>query len=105
MPSQELLSSSSAMAKDGRAVLPARSTDTIGRLLEELCRPGALERRRDGERHLLDYVDAEARDLAPEVFSKFLSDLYKRVDALLKPGWGPLPESNPSYVAVHTAHC
>eukprot|EP00967_Tisochrysis_lutea_P094330 scaffold137105_cov39-Tisochrysis_lutea.AAC.2 len=35
-----------------------KATDNVGRLLEELCRPGVLERRKDGERHLLQYIDA-----------------------------------------------
>lgn len=35
-----------------------KATDNVGRLLEELSRPGVLERRKDGERYLLQYVDA-----------------------------------------------
>ncbi|KAF5842966.1 armadillo-type protein [Dunaliella salina] len=61
-----------------------KATDNVGRLLEELCRPGVLERRKDGERHLLQYIDAEARTLSSETFSKFIQDINRRVEALLR---------------------
>uniref|UniRef100_A0A7S3R516 Serine/threonine-protein kinase TOR n=1 Tax=Dunaliella tertiolecta TaxID=3047 RepID=A0A7S3R516_DUNTE len=61
-----------------------KATDNVGRLLEELCRPGVLERRKDGERHLLQYIDAEARNLSSETFSKFIQDINRRVEALLR---------------------
>jgi hypothetical protein len=62
-----------------------RPTDNVGRQLEELCRPGVLERRqREGERHLLGYVDAEARNLSSEAFAKLIESIFRRVDALLR---------------------
>ena len=58
--------------------------DTLSRLLEDLCRPGALERSRDGERHLCEYVEAEARDLSAEAFGKFMQEVYARLHAMVK---------------------
>jgi FKBP12-rapamycin complex-associated protein len=61
--------------------------DAVGRLLEDLCRPGALERRlRDGEHSLKEYVEAEGRDLSPEAYSKLKKDIYRRVEAMLRSG-------------------
>lgn len=61
--------------------------DPFQRYLEDLCKPGTENRKRDGERHLLDYVDAEARDLTPETFSKLMAAIYARVSELLSKGW------------------
>lgn len=58
--------------------------ETITRLLEELCRPGALERVREGERTLKDYVEAEARDLSAEMFAKLMADLHSRIQYMIK---------------------
>jgi hypothetical protein len=58
--------------------------ETVSRLLEELCRPGALERVREGDRHLKEYVDAEARDLSAEMFSKLMADLHHRIQYMIK---------------------
>jgi hypothetical protein len=58
--------------------------DTLSRLLDDLCKPGALERRREGERHLCEYVEAEARDLSADAFSKFMQDVYARLQAMIK---------------------
>lgn len=44
---------------------------------------GALERRRDGEHHLRDYVECEARDLSGEPFTRFMAQLYKRIYGLI----------------------
>ncbi|KAJ9515566.1 hypothetical protein QJQ45_021673 [Haematococcus lacustris] len=44
------------------------------------------EKRRDGEHHLREYVDAEGRDLGAEAYGKFNRDVYKRVDAMLRAG-------------------
>ena len=44
---------------------------------------GALERRRDGEHHLLDYVECEARDLSGEPFTRFMGFLYQRIYSLI----------------------
>ena len=63
-----------------------RGGDTIGRLLEELCKPGTLERRRDGERHLQDYVDGEARDLSADAFGRLMQDIFRRIEAMMRPG-------------------
>lgn len=63
--------------------------DTLSRLLDDLCKPGALERRRDGERQLLEYVEAEARDLSADAFSKFMQEVYARLQTMIKRcGWG-----------------
>eukprot|EP00879_Flechtneria_rotunda_P018991 GHRR01019938.1.p1 GENE.GHRR01019938.1~~GHRR01019938.1.p1 ORF type:complete len:394 (+),score=91.93 GHRR01019938.1:582-1763(+) len=59
------------------------SGETITRLLEELCGPGALDRVRDGERHLKYYVEAEARDLPGEMFSKLMADLHWRLHTIV----------------------
>ena len=59
------------------------AADTLSRHLDELCRPGALDRRRDGERQLLDYVDAEARDLSADAFGRFMNDIYARIASLI----------------------
>lgn len=44
---------------------------------------GALERRREGEHHLLDYVECEARDLSGEPFTRFMQFLYGRIKDLV----------------------
>eukprot|EP00798_Chlamydomonas_sp_ICE-L_P022752 gene22752-29919_t len=59
------------------------AADTLSRHLDELCRPGALDRKRDGERSLLDYVDAEARDLSADAFGRFMNDVYTRIGGLI----------------------
>lgn len=58
--------------------------ETVSRLLEELCLPGALDRVREGERHLKDYVESEARELSPELFSKLMADLHRRVEYMIR---------------------
>ena len=51
--------------------------DNLARILGEMSRPGlSLERRRDGDSSLREYVEAEARDLSGQPFSKFMTDLY-----------------------------
>ena len=63
------------------------ASDTLSRHLEDLCRPGAIEKRKaDGERSLLDYVEAEARDLTAEAFSRFMNDIYNRIAIMLAKG-------------------
>ena len=52
------------------------------------CRgAGALERRREGEHQLQDYVECEARDLSGEPFTRFMTQLYKRIHGLIA-RWG-----------------
>lgn len=58
--------------------------DTLSRLLDDLGRAGSLERRRDGERHLCEYVEAEARDLSADAFGKFMTEVYARLQAMIK---------------------
>ena len=59
--------------------------DTLSRLLDDLCKPGALERRREGEsRQLCEYVEAEARDLSADAFGKFMAEVYGRLHSLIK---------------------
>lgn len=58
--------------------------EIAARLLDDLCRPGALERARDGDGQLRDYVDAEARDLGGEAFGKLLAELYARVAHMMR---------------------
>lgn len=36
-----------------------------------------------GEHALLEYVDSEARDLAPDAFSRFMADLYTRIAGMI----------------------
>lgn len=48
------------------------------------CTPtGARERVRDGERGLLEYVEAEARELSGEGFSRLMGELYARIQGML----------------------
>jgi hypothetical protein len=58
--------------------------ETITRLLEELALPGAAERVKEGERHLKDYVEAEARELSPELFSKLMAELHHRIQYMMR---------------------
>ena len=48
---------------------------------------GALERRREGEHQLQDFVEGEARDLSGEPFTRFMTQLYKRIYGLIA-RWG-----------------
>ncbi|KAG2481851.1 hypothetical protein HYH03_019185, partial [Edaphochlamys debaryana] len=64
-----------------------KAVDTLSRHLEELCRPGAWERRtKDGDKALLEYIEAEARDLSAEAFSRFIADVYQRIGSMLFKG-------------------
>lgn len=58
--------------------------DTLSRLLDDLSKPGALERRREGERQLCEFVEAEARDLGADAFSKFMTEVYARLGTMIK---------------------
>jgi hypothetical protein len=58
--------------------------ETITRLLEELSLPGAAERVKEGELHLKDYVEAEARELSPELFSKLMAELHHRIQYMMR---------------------
>lgn len=72
-----------AMAAKQQLMQPVKAGEnTLSRLLDEMCKPGALDRRREGDRHLLEYVEAEGRDLSSEVFSKFMSDIYVRIGGM-----------------------
>lgn len=44
---------------------------------------GVLERRREAEHQLQDYVECEARDLSGEPFTRFMNQIYKRIYALI----------------------
>ncbi|BDA44527.1 Serine/threonine-protein kinase TOR [Coccomyxa sp. Obi] len=55
----------------------------LARILADLCRPGVLERRREAEHQLQDYVECEARDLSGEPFTRFMNQIYKRIYALI----------------------
>lgn len=64
-----------------------KAADTLSRHLEELCRPGAWERRaKDGDKALLEYIEAEARDLSLEAFGRLMSDVYSRIGSMLFKG-------------------
>ncbi|GLC61314.1 hypothetical protein PLESTB_001742500 [Pleodorina starrii] len=64
-----------------------KAADTLSRHLEELCRPGAWERRtKDGDKALLEYIEAEARDLSLEAFGRLMSDVYQRIGSMLFKG-------------------
>uniref|UniRef100_A0A7R9YR22 Serine/threonine-protein kinase TOR n=1 Tax=Chlamydomonas euryale TaxID=1486919 RepID=A0A7R9YR22_9CHLO len=71
-----------AAAREGGGGGKAAS-DTLSRHLEDLCRSGALDRRKDGERYLLEYVEAEARDLSSEAFARFMHEVYMRIGLML----------------------
>lgn len=62
----------------GRSNNDARNGgETLARILGEMSRPGInLEKRRDGDRSLRDYVEAEARDLSGQPFNRFMTSLY-----------------------------
>lgn len=61
--------------------------DTLSRHLEELCRSGAWERRhKDGDKALLEYIEAEARDLSVEAFGRLMTDVYQRIGNMLLKG-------------------
>uniref|UniRef100_A0A7S1SYY6 Serine/threonine-protein kinase TOR n=1 Tax=Tetraselmis chuii TaxID=63592 RepID=A0A7S1SYY6_9CHLO len=55
----------------------------LGRLLAELCRTAGDRGRREEVSPLREYVAAEARELSGESFTRFLSDLYRRIHSLL----------------------
>lgn len=42
---------------------------------------------RDGERGLLEYVEAEARELSGEAFTRFMAEVYARLQLLISKGW------------------
>ncbi len=66
---------------------PFKAADTLSRHLEELCRPGAWERRhKDGDKALLEYIEAEARDLSVEAFGRLLADVYQRIANMISKG-------------------
>ncbi|GBF92737.1 target of growth-regulatory PI3K kinase [Raphidocelis subcapitata] len=77
-----MLAAAGPAAQAGRGV--RLGADTLSRLLDDLCKPGALERRREGERQLCEYVEAEARDLSADAFSKFMTEAYARLGAMVK---------------------
>lgn len=56
--------------------------DNLARILGEMSRPGlSLEKRRDGDRSLREYVEAEARDLSGQPFSMFMTNLYGTIQS------------------------
>lgn len=57
--------------------------DTISRLLDDLCRSGASDRRKDGEHAMLEYVEMEARDLSADAFARFMNDILGRIQSML----------------------
>lgn len=71
------------MAVNPGRVPSYKMTDTVARLLSDLCKPGVSERRRDGEHALKEYVEAESRDLSAEAFAKFMGDVYNRITDML----------------------
>lgn len=78
------------MQQVAAAGLRRSSEQTVQRLLDELCLPGAIDRVREGERHLKDYVEGEARELSPELFSKLMGELHKKVHGMMRrcgAGW------------------
>ena len=88
----------------------SRQRDALGRLLADLCRQGqdrrGTWRNSDEDPALLRaYVQAEARELSGEAFTRFLSDLYRRLAALLarcsKP---PAHNSNPNATVARFFH-
>jgi hypothetical protein len=82
-----------------------KAADTLSRHLEELCRAGAWERRaKDGDKGLLDYIEAEARDLSLEAFGRLLSDVYQRIGSMLFKGWvSRSPTERPRHVRMGRA--
>ena len=59
-----------------------RGGENLARILGEMSRPGInLEKRRDGDRSLRDYVEAEARDLSGQPFNKFMTSLYGTIQS------------------------
>ena len=62
---------------------------------------GMLERRREAEHHLQDYVEAEARDLSGEPFTRFMGQIYKRIYALISRCTPPATLTFPC-IALHS---
>ncbi|KAK9863722.1 hypothetical protein WJX84_006709 [Apatococcus fuscideae] len=60
--------------------------DTLARLLSDLCAPGVIERRRDGDSPLRIYVESEVRDLAGDQVTRFTNELYRRIYGLVSSG-------------------
>ncbi|GAX78992.1 hypothetical protein CEUSTIGMA_g6432.t1 [Chlamydomonas eustigma] len=84
MPQQAVFAGTSAK---GHPITFKTTSDTLSRYLEDLCRPGAMEKRKaDGEQHLQDYVESEARDLSAEAFGRFMHDLYNRIALMVAKG-------------------
>ena len=68
-------------AKESRASLShAGKSDTLGKLLTELCyrSPGSAQSH-VGETTLKMHVSAEARDLTGEPLTRFMNDLHSRL--------------------------
>ncbi len=42
-------------------------------------RSGALERYRDGDRQLADFVEAESRGMSSEAFARFMHEIQDRI--------------------------
>ena len=65
--------------------------DTLAGILQDMSRPGlSLERRRDGDRSLREYVEAEARDLSGQSFSMFMTNVYGAIQSHIS-RYGPGP--------------
>jgi hypothetical protein len=64
-----------------------------------------LERRREAEHHLQDYVEAEARDLSGEPFTRFMGQIYKRIYALISRCTPIRIPGNTALPALHIWQC
>lgn len=75
----------------GRSNSHARNGgENLARILGEMSRPGInLEKRRDGDRSLRDYVEAEARDLSGQPFNKFMASLYGTIQSHISRYFAP----------------
>ena len=78
-----LANGSGQLSQSRSGQVPGRNGgNNLARILGEMSRPGlSLERRRDGDRSLREYVEAEARDVSGQSFSKFMTTLYGTIQS------------------------
>lgn len=70
----------------GASVSPSASSSSFLGLGAALGSGGVASNHDEGERHLLEYLEAEARDLSPDAFGRLMNEAYNRVAALLSRG-------------------
>ena len=64
--------------REATVMAAKRGSDTLGKLLQEQCYR-SQNAGRVGQTSLRMHVEAEARDLTGESFTRFMNDLYNRI--------------------------